>query len=70
MTVAGTNYIARSALSCRFGSSLMGASFVSATRVTCLSPAHLSGTVAVGVSLNRQDVTTDSVYFTYHGIFV
>ena len=51
----------RRTLCCRFGLVLVQASFVNATEVRCLSPAHPEGSVAVEVSINGVDFSGNSV---------
>ena len=66
VTVTGTNFVSSSQLYCSFvgvGRSL--ATWVSASTLRCLSPARTAGSVALEVSNNNQDFTSNAVQFMY-----
>ena len=57
VTVAGSNFVASALLRCKFNSTVVVATFVSASSCRCVTPAHDSGHVYVDVSNNNQDYT-------------
>jgi len=63
--VIGSNFVGSSNLRCKFGSRITVGTFSSTSSVRCQSPPLGIVTVAVEVSLNDQDYTTDAVQFTY-----
>lgn len=69
VTVSGTGFIASNQLVCRFGTfAVVAAQFVSSTHVECPSNsvgAGDVGTVALEISNNNQDYTTNAVEFDY-----
>ena len=66
VTVTGTNFTASGTLVCRFGSTRVTATWSSATRLRCDSPASAAGPVQLAVSNNNQDFSTTSSTFTYY----
>jgi hypothetical protein len=69
VTVTGANFLENTIIMCKFGSAgLTEATWVTATRVTCPTPASATaGSVTVQVSPNNQDFASSSVSFTYQG---
>jgi hypothetical protein len=69
LSVTGTNFLARIALMCEFGAggSRTWATYVTATRLMCMSPAHAAATIELHVSNNNQDFTTDAVQYGFQG---
>ena len=66
VTVTGTNFFASSGLVCRFGTaSGIAATWVTASLLQCLSPATAAGAVALEISNNNKDYTSNSVQFTF-----
>jgi len=65
ITVTGTNFVASPHLQCRFDTREVSASYASTSQVVCVSPPHVAGNVAVEVSNNALDYTTNNVQFSY-----
>ena len=66
MSVRGENFRNDAALSCAFGATVDAATFVSATMLTCVSPAGSSATyVDVEIANNGVDFTSTRVSFWY-----
>ena len=64
--VTGRNFAQADRLHCRFGTSgPIGATYVSETVITCKSPGRGPGSVAVEVSANNCDLSTDGLTFEY-----
>ena len=62
--VAGTNFVAGSGLTCRFGAGVpVSAQLISRTQVECISPALAAGNVTLEVSINNQDYSSSGVVF-------
>jgi len=69
VTVTGNNFVDLPALlSCQFGSRINGGSFIAVSLMKCVSPAQPYGTVALEVSYNQQQYTTNNIQFTYDGM--
>ena len=56
--IRASNVVFSGHLKCRFGSHDVPASFVSATELACVSPAHVEGDVKLQVSKNGVDFET------------
>jgi hypothetical protein len=53
-------------LKCQFGGSApVFSTFITSTELRCISPPQPAGFVALEISNNNQDYTTDAVPFTY-----
>jgi hypothetical protein len=63
VTISGKNFIPSSALSCKFGSSTVSARFVSNYRVECIVPKVAPLLVALEVSNNGVDYTSNGLKF-------
>eukprot|EP00698_Gefionella_okellyi_P014432 TRINITY_DN4005_c0_g1_i5.p1 TRINITY_DN4005_c0_g1~~TRINITY_DN4005_c0_g1_i5.p1 ORF type:complete len:1114 (+),score=261.18 TRINITY_DN4005_c0_g1_i5:484-3825(+) len=67
VSVTGMYFYRSALLMCKFGTSTAGAAtFQTATSLQCLAPSHSAGTVALELSNNNQDFTSNAVSFTYH----
>ena len=67
VTLRGHGFVYSSRLACRMGLYNVGASFVSATEVTCIVPGGLSpGTVRVSVSNNGVDLSSNALEWVGH----
>eukprot|EP00698_Gefionella_okellyi_P014440 TRINITY_DN4005_c1_g1_i2.p1 TRINITY_DN4005_c1_g1~~TRINITY_DN4005_c1_g1_i2.p1 ORF type:complete len:2826 (+),score=696.32 TRINITY_DN4005_c1_g1_i2:356-8479(+) len=65
-TVRGTNFANIFSLRCKFGTNApVLATWFTATRLQCYSPLAVAGAVAVEVSNNNQDYTTDNVQYAF-----
>jgi hypothetical protein len=65
VTVTGSSFVASTHLRCKFDDYIVNATFLSATTARCVTPPHAAGLVAVEVSNNNQDYTTDATPYTY-----
>lgn len=65
VTVTGTNFVNSPLLACMFGSQPVSARWISTTQMWCLSPPEQPIVVAVEVSNNYQQFTTNNVSFSY-----
>jgi len=66
VTVIGTNFI--NTTTCRFDATYAtNATLVSASLLTCVSPALSAGTYVVELTNNDQDFTSSFMTFTYVG---
>jgi len=65
VSVNGTGFLQTTDLSCRFGNTVVAASFISDSRLICESPPGLPGLVALEVSNNRRDFSTSGNGFLY-----
>ncbi|GLD93027.1 hypothetical protein PINS_up001619 [Pythium insidiosum] len=69
--VQGRNFVNHTLLACRFGEEVVKATLLSSSLVVCVAPRQLvdlrvtKGSVAVEVTVNRQDYTTSGLQFTY-----
>jgi hypothetical protein len=69
ITVTGSNFVDSPNLRCKVGTVAHAGTFVSVTKVRCTTPANPAGALAVEISNNVNDYTTDAVLFTYQGAF-
>jgi hypothetical protein len=65
ITITGQNFVQNSALCCKFGSVQVTASWVSSNAITCLSPSHAVGFVAVEVANNGLQFSSNDVLFQF-----
>ena len=65
VTVSGSQFLNSAQLVCRFGSSVVSASWLSATSLKCAAPATAPSVVSLEVSNNNQDFTTDNFQYTF-----
>lgn len=71
VTVTGTNFISNSGITCKFGTAAaVSAAWRSASLLECVSPSGSSGSVAVEVSNNGQDYSSNAVQFVYYCAFI
>ena len=63
--VSGTNFFNSPLLTCAFGTARVSAIYLSATRVTCMSPAYTAGMTVIEVSNNNQQFTANAVAYQY-----
>ena len=68
VTVNGANFVNTANLMCRFGAVIMPATYTTATRLVCQSPAGAIGSVSVEVTNNNQDYTSNSIAFLYQSV--
>jgi hypothetical protein len=67
VTVTGTNFVPSPLLLCRFGTVYRWATYVSASALRCIAgPQSAAGSLAVEVSNNNQDWTTNNIGFLYY----
>lgn len=70
--VAGSEFLFVPQLTCGFGtdpSQRTVATFMTSTRLRCYSPASIAvGTVALEISNNNQDFTSNGVQFEFQGM--
>lgn len=67
VTVTGSNFVSSALLSCKFGSAAAQAAvYLTASKLTCVSPAHGVGNVTVSVSNNGVDFSA-AAPFEYLG---
>lgn len=66
VTITGSLFRNTQFLRCAFGD-ITGvyATFMSSSQIKCISPPHAAGTVALEVSLNDQDYTSNGALYTY-----
>ena len=68
VTVSGSEF--RSPAWCRFDVTAgIVATVQSSSQLVCTSPSHVAGPVAVEISNNNQDYSTDLVQYLYYGMF-
>jgi len=65
VTVTGANFVSSPNLNCRFDLLRVNASYVTASTIVCITPAHAVGNVTCEVTNNGQDFTTNGVVFDY-----
>ena len=68
VAIAGTGFENTGSLSCMFGMEVVPGSFISTEEVMCIAPLSLSSSadfVAVEISLNGYDFTTNGVLYEY-----
>ena len=65
VTVTGSGFLATPHLACRFHSTIVQATMVSSSVITCAAPAHTPMPVCVDVTLNGVDFSDCSAKFTY-----
>ena len=65
VAVNGSNFVASDHLRCRFGTTAVAATYVTASSVRCRTPAAAAGAVNVYVANNGVDYTTDTLSYTY-----
>ena len=63
--VHGKHFANTSTLACKFGSVVVDATFISATRVLCTTPVHRAKAVAVEVTLNGYDYSFSDVRYGF-----
>ena len=63
--VHGKHFTNTSALACKFGSTVVAATFVSHTRLLCTTPVHRAKEVAVEVTLNGHDYSFSDVRYGF-----
>jgi hypothetical protein len=64
--VAGKNFINATDMICQFGSTVVAAEFISSRQLACVSPpGDFLGSVAVEVSTNYQNLTSNNVQYQY-----
>jgi len=72
ITVTGTNFILTPFTRCKFGtgavadSAIVVGSYVSASEVKCVTPAHTAGTVSVLVANNAQDFSSSGPSYLFN----
>jgi hypothetical protein len=64
--ITGKNFIFSTALRCRFGTVVVTASYVNRSTITCRTPPHRNISVAIEVSTNGFDYTSNEVQFRYN----
>jgi hypothetical protein len=70
VTVTGTGFVSYPGLlAVRFGSVAAMATLVTASKATCYSPPHAAALVAVELSNNNQDFSTDGIAYTFDRAF-
>ena len=69
VNVTGTGFSHRAALLgymwCRFNQTAVVAAWVSSTEVNCIAPEHACGAVAVELTQNEQQYTSDGLRFEF-----
>jgi hypothetical protein len=65
VTVTGAGFVATPLLRCQFDADIVVGTFETSTTVTCFSPPHSVAFVAVNVSNNNQDYSTEYVPYQY-----
>ena len=65
VTVTGIEFVNSPLLSCMFGSQPVTARWISTTQLWCLSPPEVASVVAVEISNNYQQYTSNDVKFSY-----
>eukprot|EP01051_Picozoa_sp_SAG22_P014014 SAG22_NODE_1642_length_3908_cov_3.850092_3_plen_322_part_00 len=71
--IEGNHFIGRTintdtSITCRFGTTVVAATLVSAELLTCYAPEHDPGTFHFSVSMNDQQYTEFEYYFTFYGV--
>ena len=63
--IKGLEFLNTPDLSCRFGSSIVNASWISPSELRCVSPPAAPGRVGLQISINGQDFVQDALHFTF-----
>ncbi|OQR94449.1 hypothetical protein ACHHYP_01279 [Achlya hypogyna] len=63
--VLGSHFEFSTALACRFDDTIVPGVFWNASCVSCMTPSHAAGSVAVAVSLNGRDFTAKTLVFSF-----
>ena len=69
VTVTGSSFVATPLLACRFDSTVLSATYVSASVLMCVSPSHAAGAVNMSVANNNQDFIAYTG-FTFYGVSI
>jgi len=67
--VYGGPFLRQEELVCAFAFSVVSASWKTSSSLECISPASPSGSVALEISNNNQDFTTDGHQYGYFGMY-
>jgi len=70
-TVDGVEFISGPELRCRFGTlpPVQASSYISSTRILCVSPPNPPATMTLEVTNNNQDYTDNQWVYTYYGMW-
>eukprot|EP00505_MAST-04D_sp_SCG-Rhode-Island_P003958 Stramenopile-MAST_4_protein_3958 len=65
ISVYGVHFVDSDALVCRFGAETVPAKFITSEHIQCVSPRRSTGSVALEVSTNKVDFTTNEILYEY-----
>eukprot|EP01051_Picozoa_sp_SAG22_P022007 SAG22_NODE_5097_length_1087_cov_1.018219_2_plen_208_part_01 len=68
VTLFGVSFLPYADLGCIFGNVTVPAEYVNGTIMVCVSPQHLAGPVALNMTINGQQYTTDDITFNFYEI--